>query len=110
MWGDLLNEVIDIYPPIPCKRCLNCGWSWKGKKEETKIDKDIVRDCHKCVYQVGCHGNPVGCKRYKRDAPLSCKESFVYPGDRTFCLKKDRELLDLFECEDCEYKERPTSD
>ena len=29
----------------------------------------IVRDCHKCVYEVGCHGNPVGCKSYKRDAP-----------------------------------------
>ena len=28
----------------------------------------IVRDCHKCVYEVGCHGNPVGCKSYKRDA------------------------------------------
>lgn len=27
-----------------------------------------IRDCHKCVYEVGCHGNPVGCKRYKRDA------------------------------------------
>ena len=29
----------------------------------------VVRDCHKCVYEVGCHGNPVGCKSYKRDAP-----------------------------------------
>ena len=48
------------------------------------------------------------CKFLK--VPLSCEEGFVYPGDRTFCLKKDRELLDLFECEDCEYKERPTSD
>ena len=28
-----------------------------------------IRDCHKCVYEVGCHGNPVGCKDYKRDAP-----------------------------------------
>ena len=28
-----------------------------------------IRDCHKCVYEVGCHGNPVGCKSYKRDAP-----------------------------------------
>lgn len=28
-----------------------------------------IRDCHKCVYEVGCHGNPVGCKKYKRDAP-----------------------------------------
>ena len=27
-----------------------------------------IRDCHKCVYEVGCHGNPVGCKKYKRDA------------------------------------------
>ncbi len=29
----------------------------------------IIRDCHKCVHEVGCHGNPVGCKDYKRDAP-----------------------------------------
>lgn len=51
------------------------------------------------------------CKYLKVErAPLSCEESFVYPGDRTFCLKKDKELLDLFECEGCEYKERPTSD
>ena len=27
----------------------------------------FTRDCHKCIYEVGCHGNPVGCKRYKRD-------------------------------------------
>ena len=53
----------------------------------------------------------VRCKYLKVDrAPLSCEEGFIYPGDRTFCLKKDRELLDLFECVDCEYKERPTSD
>lgn len=51
------------------------SWSIQGSHriekapKETKIDKDIVRDCRKCVYQVGCHGNPVGCKRYKRDAP-----------------------------------------
>lgn len=51
------------------------------------------------------------CKFLKVErAPLSCEKGFVYPGDRTFCLKKDRELLDLFECEDCEYKKRPTSD
>ena len=28
-----------------------------------------TRDCHKCVYEVGCHGNPINCKYYKRDAP-----------------------------------------
>ena len=51
--GDLLNEVIDIYPPIPCKRCLNCGWSWEGEQEkivrvpfggntDTLINKDSI--------------------------------------------------------------------
>lgn len=30
---------------------------------------EVKRNCHKCVYEVGCHGNPVGCKSYKRDAP-----------------------------------------
>lgn len=51
------------------------------------------------------------CKFLKVErAPLSCEEGFAYPGDRTFCLKKDRELLDLFECKDCEYKKKPTSD
>ena len=53
----------------------------------------------------------VRCRYLKVEpAPLSCEEGFVYPGDITFCLKKDRELLDLFECVDCEYKKRPTSD
>ena len=32
-------------------------------------ENETKRDCHKCIYEVGCHGNPVGCKRYKRDAP-----------------------------------------
>lgn len=32
-------------------------------------ENEIKRNCHKCVYEVGCHGNPVGCKAYKRDAP-----------------------------------------
>lgn len=29
----------------------------------------VVRDCHKCVYEIGCHRNPIGCMSYKRDAP-----------------------------------------
>ena len=51
------------------------SWSTQGNNmvekapKKVKIDNDIVRDCHKCVYEVGCHGNPVGCKSYKRDAP-----------------------------------------
>ena len=27
-----------------------------------------IRDCHKCVYEVGCRSNPLGCKKYKHDA------------------------------------------
>lgn len=29
----------------------------------------FTRECHKCIYEVGRTGNPVGCKRYKRDVP-----------------------------------------
>ena len=32
-------------------------------------ENEIKRNCHKCAYEVGCHGNSVGCKSYKRDAP-----------------------------------------
>lgn len=33
----------------------------------------------------------VRCKYLKVErAPLSCEEGFVYPGDRTFCLKRIR--------------------
>ena len=35
----------------------------------TPNEDEVKRNCHKCVYEVGCHGNPVGCKSYKRDAP-----------------------------------------
>lgn len=44
------------------------SWSIQGNNmvertpKEAKIDKDIVRNCHKCVYQVGCLMNPVSCK------------------------------------------------
>ena len=31
-------------------------------------DKAIMRDCHKCVYEVGCRSNLLSCKKYKRDA------------------------------------------
>ena len=25
----------------------------------------IVHNCHKCIYKVGCQGNPIDCKKYK---------------------------------------------
>lgn len=35
--GQLYDEVICTYPPIPAKRCLKCGWSWEGKQEVVKL-------------------------------------------------------------------------
>lgn len=35
--GDLLDYVLTSLPPIPCKRCMRCGWDWQGNRE------DIVR-------------------------------------------------------------------
>ena len=32
--GDLRDEVICTYPPIPRKVCSNCGWSWEGEQEK----------------------------------------------------------------------------
>lgn len=31
---DLTDLVICTYPPIPQKKCFNCGWSWKCEREE----------------------------------------------------------------------------
>lgn len=49
----------------------------------------------------------VTCKYLKVEmAPLSCEDGFIYSGDIISCLKKDKELLDLFECEDCKFYEK----
>ena len=55
---EIIEKVVSKY----CEQFVNV-------KDVALGDKAIMRDCHKCVYEVGCHGNPVGCKSYKRDAP-----------------------------------------
>lgn len=51
----------------PDTRCPH----WQGTFCE--LDTELVlRYCHKCVYEGaygGCYENPLGCKKYKRDAP-----------------------------------------
>lgn len=32
--GDLVDLVIATDPPIPQKKCFNCGWEWTGEREE----------------------------------------------------------------------------
>lgn len=39
---------------------------WQGIFCE--LDEHFVQDCHKCIYEANCNGNPIDCKRYKRDA------------------------------------------
>lgn len=31
---DLTNMMLASNPPIEKRQCLNCGWSWTGKREE----------------------------------------------------------------------------
>lgn len=52
------------------------SWSTQGihtterTTKKAKTDKNITaRDCHKCVYEIECHHNPIGCMSYKKDAP-----------------------------------------
>lgn len=42
---------------------------WQGTFCELDLTTNIVRDCHKCVFELCCQDSPVGCKKYKRDAP-----------------------------------------
>ena len=57
---------------------MNYTLSWSTQEihtterttEKSKTNKNIAaRDCHKCVYEIVCHRNPIGCMSYKRDAP-----------------------------------------
>ena len=31
---DLVDLALTTYPPIPQKKCFNCGWEWTGEREE----------------------------------------------------------------------------
>lgn len=34
---DLVNTIIDTYPPINCKICYHCGWCWEERQEVKRI-------------------------------------------------------------------------
>ena len=39
---DLRDEIICTFPPIPVKKCYNCGWEWEGKREKVvRVPFDI---------------------------------------------------------------------
>ena len=105
--------------------CPECEKKWRDRMDEPLLTQDlydtIIADNNKFKEYWTTHPEEVEeicrkfsekfmdvrCKYLKVErVPLSCEEGFVYLGDKPFCLKKDRELLDLFECEGCEYKEK----
>ena len=57
---DLVDIMLASYPPIPKKECWNCGWSWKGKREEVvrvpfsgnKLEA-TEDDCYKDFLNIG---------------------------------------------------------
>lgn len=65
-----LNKYIREHPEVIEEAARKYAEQFVDVKNVALGDKVLfTRDCHKCVYEVGCHGNPVGCKSYKRDAP-----------------------------------------
>ena len=64
------DEYIQEHPEIVEEASRKFAEQFVDVKDVALGDKvPFTRDCHKCVYEVGCHDNPIGCKSYKRDAP-----------------------------------------
>ena len=66
---DKFDKVVKEHPEIIEKVASKYCEQFVNVKDVALGDKAIMRNCHKCVYEVGCHSNPLGCKKYKRDAP-----------------------------------------
>lgn len=63
------DEYIREHPESIEEAVRKCVEQFVDVKDVALGDKvPFIRDCHKCAYEVSCHGNPVGCKSYKRDA------------------------------------------
>lgn len=66
---DSFDKVVKEHPEIIEKVVSKYCEQFVNVEAVALGDKVIMRDCHKCVYEVGCHESPLGCKKYKRDAP-----------------------------------------
>lgn len=67
---DKFGKYIREHPEVIEEAARKYAEQFVDVKDVALGDKvPFTRDYHKCVYEVGCHGNPVGCKDYKRDAP-----------------------------------------
>lgn len=62
------DEYIQEHPEVVEETVYKCAEQLVDVKDVALGDKvPFTRDCSKCVYEVGCHGNPIGCKSYKKD-------------------------------------------
>lgn len=63
---DLVHLVIATYPPIPKKKCFNCGWEWTGERDgvvrvpfdldkHATITYNRINNISPCEY---CSNNP----------------------------------------------------
>lgn len=69
---ELFDKYIQEHPEVIEESAKKHAEQFADVKDIAIGDKNEffqTRDCHKCVYEVGCHGNPANCKYYKRDAP-----------------------------------------
>ena len=67
---DKFDKYIREHPEVIEEACRKYAEQFVNVKDIALGDKvPFARDCHRCAYEIGCHGNPVECKDYKRDAP-----------------------------------------
>lgn len=67
---DKFDKYIREHPEVIEEAARKYAEQFVDIKDVALGDKvPFTRDCRKCAYEVGCHGNPVGCKDYKRDVP-----------------------------------------
>ncbi len=61
--GDLRDEVIAVYPPIPRKSCPQCGWFWEGEREQVMRVPFMEPDKVQTVYKPYSWGRvPIACE------------------------------------------------
>ena len=62
---DLVNITLTTYPPIPQKKCFNCGWEWTGVREKVVrlpfVDNGVAESapCENCLSNPKNGGNGV---------------------------------------------------
>ena len=76
----VLGDKVSFQIENPMKNVETKSLPTKMIFEDKTPSYKIIRDCHKCIYEVGCHESPLGCKKYKRDAPDGVYYGYFFSG------------------------------